>query len=165
MSYFVINRGPLGVGKTTDSQCLGSAIGAEYISIDRILDDQGLCNDGALSEFLAANRFAAERAQVTLSRGRAVGFDGNFYWWDQIDDLLGRLPYPHYAFTLEAPLAVCTERDSGRIPPHGAEAARLVYEKTMRFDYGIKLDATRPVDFVVHEIVSHISADRAGTPR
>ncbi len=162
--YVVIIRGPLGVGKTTVSQRLATELGAEYISIDRILDDEEIWDEGALSEFLRANDFAAPRAELALPQGTPVIFDGNFYWEAQIADLVGRLPYPHFAFTLEAPLAVCIERDARRNPPHGNEAARQVFENTTRFDYGIKVDASRPVEWVVHEIELRISTSRAGSP-
>ncbi len=162
MSYYVILRGPLGVGKTTVSRRLAEQIGAEYISIDRILDDEGLWVEGKLSEFVGANRFAAQRARSRLAEGKPVIFDGNFYWRTQIQDLVGRLKYPHYVFTLKAPLAVCVARDDGRVPTHGADAARAVYAKSTRFDLGVGLDATRPVARLVREITSHI---RAHPPR
>jgi len=156
--YFVIIRGPLGVGKTTVALRLAKELGAEYISIDQILDDEGLWDEGKLSEFLNANRFAAGRAANHLANGTPVIFDGNFYWREQIDDLIGRLPYRNYVFTLDAPLSVCVERDAGRSAPHGSEAARQVYEKTNRFAHGIGLDATRSVERMVGEIASNIAA-------
>lgn len=161
MAYFVIIRGPLGVGKTTVALRLAKELSAEYISIDQILDHEGLWDEGKLSEFLGANQFAADRAIASLAKGRPVIFDGNFYWREQIDDLLERLAYPHYAFTLEAPLSVCIERDAGRSAPHGSEAARQVYEKTTRVEYRIRLDAAQPAGSIVHEITSRIATERA----
>jgi len=38
MSYYVIIRGPLGVGKTTISRSLAKSIGAMVVSIDQIAD-------------------------------------------------------------------------------------------------------------------------------
>lgn len=162
MSFYVVIRGPLGVGKSTISERLAREIGAEYISIDRILDAQGLWEAGHLSEFLRANEFAAERAESFLEQGRSVIFDGNFYWKSQIEDLLGRLDYPHYVFTLKAPLRECIRRDSRRATPHGRKAAEEVYAKSTRFDYGIGVDARAPVETVVLEIVARLSPTRPG---
>ncbi len=122
MSYYVVIRGPLGVGKSTVANRLAKEIGADRILIDRILD-------------------------------------GNFYWKSQIEDLIGQLDYRHYVFTLKAPLSVCVDRDSRRATPHGSQAAREVYAKSTKFDYGIGLDATRPIETVVREIVSHLLQD------
>ncbi|MCI4349918.1 MAG: hypothetical protein L3K15_00145 [Thermoplasmata archaeon] len=139
---------------------MARAIGGARISIDRILDGQGLWVEGRLSEFLRANKFAVEAARAYLRRGTAVIFDGNFYWKRQIEDLIRRLPPRHFDFTLKAPLEVCVERDRRRASPHGARAAAQVYAKTTRFDWGIGIDATRPPDDVVREIVSRLPPRR-----
>jgi predicted kinase len=160
MSYFVVVRGPLGVGKTAVAGRLASELGAEHIPIDRILDENGLeeWEGGYISQqsFLRANRIAIDRARPRLEEGTPVIFDGNFYWKSAIEDLLIRLDYPHYVFTLRAPLSVCVERDSRRDPPHGRQAAQDVYAKTTSFDFGIRLDATQPVPTVVREIRSRL---------
>jgi predicted kinase len=165
MSYYVILRGPLGVGKTTVSRRLSGVIRAEYISIDRILDEHGLWRSGRLSEFLRANEVAGGRARNGLAQGIPVVFDGNFYWKSQIKDLIGRLEYPRYVFTLKAPLAVCIERDRRRPGPHGAQGASEVYAKSTKFEYGIGVDATGSVEDIVQEIVSYVSAHRVPASR
>jgi predicted kinase len=162
MSFFVVVRGPLGIGKSTVSKSLATKINAEYISIDQLLDDHGLWVSGRLSEFLRANDFAVERAHNFLERGVPVIFDGNFYWKTQLEDLLHRLEYRHFVFTLEAPLEVCAARDGGRASPHGATAARQVYAKSTRFEYGIGVDATRRVDLVVRELARYLSPNVSG---
>ncbi len=158
-------RGPLGIGKSTVSERLAKEIGAEHIRIDRILDEQGLWEEGHVSEFLKANEFAVERARGFLDKGTPVVFDGNFYWKSVIGDLIGRLDGGHYVFTLKAPLNVCIERDSRRVSPHGSQAAREVYAKSTKFDYGIGMDAVQPIERVVGKIVSHISRNRLGGQR
>jgi predicted kinase len=161
MAFFVVIRGPLGVGKTSVAGRLAETIGAEHILIDQILDERGLeewdedCI--SLKSFLRANEFAAVMAQGCLAKGTPVIFDGNFYWETQIEDLIDRLDYRHYVFTLRAPLSVCIERDSHRDPSYGAEAAREVYAKSTGFQWGIGIDATRPIDSVVGEILSRLS--------
>ncbi len=156
MSYYVLIRGPLGVGKSAVSKRLAKENRAEYVSIDRILDEHALWKAGHLSEFLGANEFAAERAERFLAKGTPVVFDGNFYWKAQIADLVGQLDYVPYIFTLNAPLAVCIERDWRRGPSYGREATRAVYAKSGRFDAGVGIDATQPVDRVVSAIVAHL---------
>jgi predicted kinase len=156
MSYYVLVRGPLGSGKSTISKRLAQELGAEYISIDRILDDRGLWDSGRLSEFLRANEFAVEQARGFLDKGTPVIFDGNFYWKSQISDLTRRLRFPHHIFTLEVPLEVCVERDSHRDPPHGREATEQVFAKTTRFIAGTGIDGTRPVEQVVSAIVTRV---------
>jgi len=164
MVYYVIIRGPLGVGKTTISGRLAQEIGAVHISIDQILDDRGLWDSGQLSEFLAANAFAVEQARGFLDRGTPVVFDGNFYWKAQIEDLIAKLDFRHFVFTLTAPLSVCIERDGGRIPSHGSEAATEVYAKTSLFEWGVGVDATRSPDAVLSELTALIQAPPHGEP-
>lgn len=152
----VLIRGPLGVGKTSVAKRLSRAIGAEYISIDQILEDHGLWVEGLLPEFLRANEHVADRARVALGRGSSVVVDGNFYFEAQIDDLLQRLPARPFVFTLSAPLEVCARRDRERELSYGEEAAAQVYEKSHRFEAGVSIDATRPIEAVVARILSRL---------
>jgi predicted kinase len=160
MPYFLIVRGPLGVGKSTVTARLATRIGGTPISIDRILEEHELeeWEDGFLSprSFVRANEHAAELGRPVLAAGRQVLFEGNFYFDAQLDDLVGRLRFRHYIFRLDAPLAVCIERDAHRRPPHGAQAAREVYAKSATVERGIGIDATLPLEDVVSEIVSHL---------
>ena len=160
MSFFVIVRGPLGVGKTAVSKSLSTTLGARYLSIDQILDDHGLWNRGRLSEFLAANEIGAQLARPSIDEGTPVIFDGNFYWKTQIEDLVHRLGAPHYIFTLVAPLRVCIARDRLREAPHGPEAARQVYARTLAFECGVRVDARPPADRVVRELAQRIATLR-----
>jgi predicted kinase len=83
MSYYVIIRGPLGVGKSTVSKKLGKIVRAEYISVDRVLDEYDIWYSGRLSEFLKVNVIVARRAGRLLKKGTSVILDGNFYWKSQ----------------------------------------------------------------------------------
>ncbi len=149
-------RGPLGAGKTTVARRVARAIGAEYVSIDRILDDRGLWYSGRLSEFLRANRFAAARAAPWLARGVPVVFDGNFYWKAQIADLVARLDRPPYVFTLRAPRSLCIARDAARRPSHGRAAVIAVYAKSTRFASGRTIDATGSAAAAVRAVVARL---------
>jgi len=171
MAFYIVVRGPLGIGKTTVSERLAKVTGAEYVSVDRILDEPGVeewdDEAGHYSErcFLRTSELAAERARTFLDRGTPVIFDGNFYWRSQVADLVRRLNFPHYVFTLKAPLDLCIQRDRQRDPPHGREATESVYSKSTEFDWGIGIDATQPVESVVREIASHLSRGPAQQER
>ncbi len=163
MSYFVVVRGPLGIGKTAVSERLAQVIGAKYVSMDKILDEPGVEEwdekAGHYSErcFTRTNELAVGRTEASIYQGTPMIFDGNFYWKSQIIDLLNRLKFPHWVFTLTAPIEVCVQRDSQRDPPHGREATERVYAKSTEFDWGIAIDATLPVDSVVREMVSYLT--------
>jgi len=163
--FYVVVRGPLGVGKTLVSTELARRLGATYISIDRILDEQDLWYAGRLREFLAANEHAAARAGPRLRRGTPVVIDGNFYWKTQILDLERRLKYPHRVFTLTAPVQLCVERDHQRFPPHGADAARVVYARSTRFRFGLEIDARGPAGRVVDRALAAITRELGGDAR
>ena len=154
MSYYVVVRGPLGVGKTTVSRALARTIGAVVVSIDEIADKEW--DGGSVRLYVRANGVAATKARRALTGGIPVVFDGCFYWRTQIQDLERRLPFPHEVITLRAPLSVCIRRDSGRKVVHGAEAAEQVYRKVTRFEYGTPIDATRDTATTVREIRSHL---------
>jgi predicted kinase len=160
MVYWVLLRGPLGVGKTAVSERLTGRIGGHRISIDRILDEHQLeeWEDGYISlrSFLRANALAADEARPFLARGTPVIVDGNFYHRPQVEDLRKRLESPALVFTLKAPLELCIERDAQRLPSFGATAAREVFAKATEFEVGVGIDATQPLELVVDAIVSHL---------
>lgn len=156
MSFYILIRGPLGIGKSTVSVRLARELRGRCISIDRILEHHSLWESGRLSEFLRANRFAVGRARPLLARSTPVIFDGNFYWKTQIEELIGRLGEPHFVFTLEAPLAICVERDRRRPHPYGPRAVAEVYAKSTRFDYGIAVEASGTLASALREIGSHL---------
>ncbi|MBS3072092.1 AAA family ATPase [Candidatus Pacearchaeota archaeon] len=144
-AFYIIIRGPLGSGKSTISQKLAKDIGAEYFAVDRVLDEFDLTKDkeeGYISQksFFKANEIIAERADKFLRKGKAVIFDGNFYWKSAIEDLISRLDYNHQVFTLRASVDTCISRDEERGKTHGEMAARVVHKKSTSFDYGIVID-------------------------
>lgn len=159
MVFYVIIRGPLACGKTTVSKELAKKLKAKHISIDKILDKYDLGKDreeGYTSQksFIKANQIAVKDAKNILDKGKIVIFDGNFYWKSQVEDLINRLNYPHYVFTLKAPLEVCIRRDKERGKTHGADAARVVHKKVSEFDYGRSVDVTQSFSKVTKEIIS-----------
>ncbi len=167
-SYYVIIRGPLGIGKSTIAESLAKKLDAEYIAIDRIVDDPNLITreieEGYISQrsFLKANEIAVERIKNALAEGRPVIFDGNFYWKSAIQDLEKRLKdYEGFVFTLKAHLDVCIQRDANRNKAYGKDAAKAVYNKSVSFRYGITINTKdRSPDDIVSEIISYIQKRR-----
>ena len=123
MAYYVIIRGPLGCGKSTIAEALAKRLKAKHFAIDRILDENNIeeWENGYVSQksFIKANEIAAQRAKKDLEREVPIIFDGNFYFKSQIEDLIKRLDFPYYIFTLKAPLKICIDRDSKRRKTHG----------------------------------------------
>jgi adenylate kinase family enzyme len=166
MSYYIIIRGPLGCGKSTISERLSKILSAKHISIDRVVDKlPKKMEEGFISQnnFLKANELAVVEAKRFLDKGKPVIFDGNFYWKSQIDDLIKRLDYPHYVFTLKAPLDVCIERDMKRGKTHGKDAAEVVYKKSTEFSYGVVIDTTKQLNECIKDIVSNLPSSASAS--
>ena len=161
MNYYIIIRGPLGCGKTTISEKLAEIINAKHFAIDRIIEGDNFTieeEDGYVSQnnFKKANEIIADEAIGILKDGQSVIFDGNFYWKSQIDDLIDRLDFPYYVFTLKAPLDLCIDRDAKRDKTHGKDAAVVVHKKSTEFTYGIEIDVTKTLNECIDEILSHL---------
>lgn len=163
MSYFIIIRGPLGIGKSTIAQKLANFLDAEYVPIDLVLEKHRLDKVSPKAEcipaenFIKANKIVLPKVKEKLKKGKIVIFDACFYHKEPIEHLIQNLSYPHYVFTLKAPLEVCIERDSKRDKTHGELAARAVHKLVSRFDYGIIIDVNKNnIDQTVKEILSHL---------
>lgn len=158
MIYFVIIRGPLGVGKTTIAKKLAKQLNAEYISIDDLLKKYDL--DKIEGECIPTKNFIKVIENILPKvkkclKSKNVVFDGNFYHKEQIDYLVKNLDTPHYAFTLNAPIHICVERDTARETPLGEEAAKAVHTLVMKVDYGTQIKTEgKTADEVVKEIIS-----------
>jgi tRNA uridine 5-carbamoylmethylation protein Kti12 len=158
--FYIIIRGPLGCGKSTISEKLSKIISAKYFAVDRILDDYNLTSDredGYISQksFKKANEIISNKA-IKILKNKSIIFDGNFYWKSQIDDLINRLDFPHFVFTLKAPIEICIDRDAKRNKTHGKDAAIVVHKKSTEFTYGIEIDVTKNIDECIKEILSYL---------
>jgi predicted kinase len=163
MSYFIIIRGPLGIGKSTIAKRISNILKAEYVPIDLVLEKHGLDktdkNAGCIpaSNFIKADDLILPELEEKLKRGKKVVFDACFYHKEHIEHLIQQLQYPHYVFSLKAPLDVCIERDSKRKKTHGKDAAAAVYYLVSRFDYGIAIEVGgKNINQSVKEIISHL---------
>ena len=165
MSYYIIIRGPLGIGKSTIAESLAKTLNARYIAIDRIVDNPKLITrekeQGYVSQknFIKANEIAVKRVKKNLENKESVVFDGNFYWESAIEDLERRLKdYKGYVFTLKASLKTCIKRDAEREKSPGKDSAIAVYKKSTSFDYGAIINTeNKTPEKVIREIFSLIN--------
>ena len=161
MVFYIIIRGPLGCGKSTIAKRLSKILKAKYFAIDKVLDEYDLTKDkeeGYISQksFKKANEIIAPRAKDVLDKKKLIIFDGNFYWKSQIEDLISRLNFQHYVFTLKAPLEVCIKRDVERKKTYGEDATKVVFKKSTEFNYGIVININRPLNVCLKEIISYL---------
>lgn len=159
-SFYIIIRGPLGIGKTTIAKELAKKLNAEHILFDKVLEENGLDkkdNDFTAEDYLKANAIAIPKAKNYLDKGIPVIFDGCFYFKEQIEDIVEKLDYPTYIFTLKASVNSCIERDSKRERVYGEQAAKDVHELVSKFDAGTIIDTEGKTEKeVVKEILEKI---------
>lgn len=161
MKYFIIIRGPLGIGKSTIARALAKKLRAEYISIDQVLEENGLDKRGnepciPSRNFVRANEIVLQKVKRDLE-DKIVIFDGCFYHKEQIKHLEANLPFEHYVFNLKAPIEVCIARDRKRKRIYGEAAARAVYNMVAKFDYGININTeNKTKDQVIKDILSQL---------
>lgn len=162
MSYFIIIRGPLGCGKTAISKRLSEILNAEYISVDKILEENNLDKVGPEEEtisaenFIKANEMILPRVKETLQNGKIVIFDGNFQHKEALEHLIDNLPFQHFVFTLHAPVEVCIDRDKNRIQSYGEDSVRALHMLVSRFEYGTVIDVTKSLDESVAQILGYL---------
>ena len=160
--FYLIIRGPLGIGKSTISKKLAKILKARYISLDEILKKNGL--DGVNKKegciparnFIKANNIILEEVKSDLKKGKIVAFDGCFYHKKQIEHLEKNLG-KGFIFNLKAPLAVCISRDLKRAGTYGQEAVKAVYVMVSKFDYGININTHKKTEKgTVEEILTKL---------
>lgn len=160
MNYFVIIRGPLGVGKSTVAKILAQKLNAKYFSVDQILAENKLDvvdeKIGCIPEenFLKVNQIII---QDILKNNQSTIVDGNFYFQNQIENLIQNIPFKSFVFNLIAPLETCINRDSQRSNSHGIGAATAVYNLVSKFNFGETIDISKlTVEESVQTIFSKI---------
>lgn len=151
----IIIRGPLGVGKSTVAKALAEELYGNYISVDDVLDEHHLADgDGIpVENFIIANNFIAEKIKESNS---PTIIDGNFYYQEQIDDLIKKLPEAPSIFTITAPIETCLERDASRTKSYGENAARFVYDMVASVKIGTEIQSENTTkDQVVETILKY----------
>ena len=163
MGYYIIMRGPLGIGKSTIAQRLAEILHAEYVPIDLVLEKYSLDKVDKDAEcipaenFINADQIILPKIKEKMKEGKIVIFDACFYHKEHIEHIIENLPFPHYVFTLKAPLEVCVKRDNERKKTHGKDAAAAVHHLVSKFDYGIVIDISeKNISQAVKEILSHL---------
>lgn len=162
MSYYILIRGPLGIGKTTLSKLLSKKLKAHYYSMDKILADNNLDKRGdepciPARNFIKANEIILSQIKENLEKKNIVILDGCFYHKEQISHLEKNLKYKGYVFDLKAPVNVCIERDSKRKEVYGEGAAQAVYNLVARFDYGTAINTQgKTTEEVVADMLTHL---------
>ena len=163
MSYYIIIRGPLGIGKSTVAKSLAKFLNGKYSSIDDVLAENGLDkidkNEGSIpvKNFIKGNEIVIPKIKQSLDNGKVVIIDGNFYHQEQIIHLENNLPFKHYVFTLKATLEVCIKRDAERKNSYGEDAATAVYNLVSAFDYGIIINTeNKTVQQTIKEMVTFL---------
>ena len=157
-SSLIIIRGPLGVGKSTISKLLAQEIDAEYYSIDKILEENGLDRgDNAFTpeDFIKANKIILKEVKKHLNK-KTVIIDGNFYFKEAIEHLEKEIKNT-MVFTLKAKLETCIKRDKARKISYGEQAAKEVHALTSKVNHGIDIDAeNKTKDQIIEELKSII---------
>lgn len=162
MSYYVIIRGPAGVGKTTISKLLADKINANVVNFDRVMEELGMDYiEGEkcipLHKFMKADEVMLPKFKKDLEDGKNLILDGNFYHKEQIEDIVSKLDFPNIAFTLKAGLKECIERDRTRENGLGDKAISDVFALVSAFGYGIDIDTqNKDLEQIVNEIYGQI---------
>ncbi len=161
MSYYIIIRGPAGVGKTTVAKNLAEKINGEYISFDEILDQNKLHkSDGegiSKQSFLKANSLVLAKVKEKIDQGKPIIFDGCFYHKEQMEDLINNLEFRHFVFDLKATLEECIERDKNR-KSIGVDSIKAVFKMVSRYDFGTAIDTSgKTEDEVVNKMLTLIN--------
>jgi len=162
MCYFIIIRGPLGIGKTTIATRLAKILKAEYVPFDLLLEkyklDQVPPSEPCIpaANFIKVDNIILPKIKKLLKK-KIVIFDGCFYHKKHIQHLIKNLKFPHHVFTLKAPVSVCVSRDLQRNKTLGKDSAKAVHWLCSKFDYGIVIKNNKTINETVKEIISYLN--------
>jgi len=159
-NYFIILRGPAGMGKSTIAKLLSNKIKAEVFHIDNILDrlNLGYKQGGKwvpLNNFLEVDKKIISEINEKIKNKKII-IEGNFYHKEHIKDLLKNINSKNYIFTLKTNVKTCIKRDSKR-KSIGEKNIKDVHKLVSKFDEGILINTyNKNKEEIVKEIISHI---------
>ena len=172
MSFVVIIRGPLGVGKTSVAKKIAFILSAHYFSIDSIVDSKKvskiISRDTFIAEktFLEANKMLVPKVKSLLKRKKIVVIEGSFYRRKALTELVKKCGRKTYVITLSAPLSTCIARDKKRRKSQGKDITKGVYEKFATVKYGKYIDtSTLTVQTTVDHVICHVASKLEKTRR
>ena len=164
MAFYIVIRGPAGIGKTTISKIIAENINAEYISLDEKLheDDLDKIKGKCIPEerFLKANEKTIPETINLLKQNKNVVLDGNFYSKSHLEDLIARVNSKHFIFTLKSTLEDCLIRNKTR--PNKKDILndsiiRKIHKLVNKFDFGQNIDThNKSESEVVDEILHYL---------
>ena len=134
----IVIRGALGVGKSTIANKVAEKYSVPYLSLDKIIDDNGLSTEDGipLENFIKSNDIVVSQSEGC---GLAV-LDGCFYYSKQIEDLKQKFAGDVIFITLYSSLEKCIERDSKRDKVYGKESAEFVFNMSDGIREGYYID-------------------------
>jgi predicted kinase len=158
MGYFIIIRGPAGVGKSTIAKRVARKLDAYYVSFDALMKKNKLDileGDGiSAANFVKANNIVIPDALKQLKKGHIVIFEGCFYRVEQINHLKKQLNFKHIIFTLTATLEDCFIRNSSRKKVMSKEAIEEVYCLVKNLNIGVEIRTSgKTITESVNEII------------
>ena len=161
MSYFIIIRGPAGVGKSTIAKKIAELLNGDYFSFDELMRKNKLDiirGYGIPEEnFVKANELVIPKARKKLENNKIVVFDGCFYRKKQLKHLEKNLPYNHYIFSLKLPLKDCFARNKTRKIPMTNKAIKEVFLLVSKLNIGIEIKTSnKSVTDIINEIRKHL---------
>ena len=164
-NYYIILRGPAGIGKSTIVKLLSSKIKAEVFHIDNMLDRLNLgYKQGEkwvpLNNFLEVDKKIISEINKKIKHKKII-IEGNFYHKEHIKDLLKSINSKNYIFTLKASVKTCIERDSKR-NSIGKKNIKDVHKLVSKFDEGILINTdNKNKEEIVKEIISYIKNEQS----
>lgn len=161
MAYYIVIRGPAGIGKSAVAEKLASMLKGVHISFDKIMSKHKIdtvVGEGIPAEnFVKANELAIPVAKEELDNDTIVIFDGCFYRKEQLKHLEKELKHKHYVFSLTGTLEDCLKRNKTRKKPMEDIAIKAVFKMVSRTKMGVEIDTSGKSIFeVVREIRKQI---------
>jgi len=151
----------MAVGKTTIARTLAEMLDADHVAVDDVLVRHRLARTDLYSGrlitdyLIAADDIMLPQAEEGLKGGKVVIFDHCFYDVDHLDDILQRLQYPHFIFSLHAPVDVCIERNRTR--PRSWGGVRRNHRYVSQLEIGIGIDVGEiSAEQAAEQLLSHL---------